>query len=54
MPGFQKLAQVGGGGGNPSPFLTPLPFTELSQILSGQIQSYEKSLCKISSVLVKK
>ena len=46
--GFQKLAQDGEG----DRFRSPV--TELSKIWCGQIQSYDKSLCKISSVLVKK
>ena len=46
-PGFQKLTQAGGGGiRSPSP--------ELNQILYGQTQSYEKCLCKLLSVLVRK
>ena len=54
MQGFQKLAQAGGGGRNPPQLLTSLPLSKLNQILCEQIQFYEKSLCKISSVLVKK
>ena len=52
MPGFQKLAQAVGGR-NPPP-LTPLPFIRTKLNWCEQIQSYDKSLCEISSVLVNK
>ena len=48
MPGFQKYAQAKGTEYALPPNSAPL---YPNQILCGQIQSYEKSLCKISSVL---
>ena len=40
-------------GAESDPLLTPLPLPELNKILCEQMKFYEKSLCKILSVLVK-
>ena len=52
-PGFHKPVQAGGSETAPPSKLCSL-LSELNQILYRKIQSYEKSLCKISNVLVKK